>query len=484
MAQPVFLPVNISVSLLRQLFTLRGHDTSTEAGRSLERYRRAALTSAATVLGRGMGLVATLISVPLTIRYLGTERYGIWMTISSIVALLGFADLGLGNGLLNAISASHGRDDRDFARKCVSSAFFLLTGLAVLLALVFVLCYPSIPWDQVFNVSPEVGRQEAGPAMAVFFGCFLVGLPLGIVTRIQMGYQQGFVNAAWQAVGSLLSVACLLVAIWMRGSLPLLVLALAGAPLLATALNGASLFCRNMPWLVPSWSAISWQAAQQIGEAGFMFLILQVCVAMLSSVDNLILAQILGQEAVTQFAVPARLFSLSGAVVMIVLMPLWPAYGEAIARREVAWVKRTVIRSTTLAALFSAVVAAPLVLFGRPIVQAWAGAEIEPPQSLLLALGCWTVLAAIGNAIAMLLNAAGIVRLQCVCAIAVASLATVWKLQIASTQGAAGIVWVACGSFLFVSLIPMLMLLPRIIGSFERHQAAVDAEGRSSCSRD
>jgi O-antigen/teichoic acid export membrane protein len=458
-----FLPVSGNVSLLRHLFTLRPHDTATESGRSLERYRRAALTSAATVLGRGAGLLATLISVPLTIRYLGTERYGIWMTISSIVALLGFADLGLGNGLLNAISTSHGRDDRDFARKCVSSAFFLLTGLAVFLAVIFFLCYPSIPWHRVFNVSPEVGRQEAGPAMAVFFGCFLVGLPLGIVNRIQMGYQQGFVNAAWQAVGSLLTLICLLGAIWWRGSLPVLVLALAGAPLLATACNGATLFCRNMPWLVPTWSATSWQAARQIGQMGFMFLILQVCVALLSSVDNLIVAQILGQEAVTQLAVPARLFSVAGAVAMIALMPLWPAYGEAMARGDIAWVKRTVIRSTVCAAAVSLTIALPLMVLGKPIVQAWAGVEIQPSQSLLVALGVWTVLSTVGTSISMFLNAANVVALQTVCAVAVGFTATALKTQIGGTYGSEGIVWVTNATYGVLAMAPMLWFLQYVL---------------------
>jgi O-antigen/teichoic acid export membrane protein len=47
-----------------------------------------------------------VISVPLTLTYLGSERYGMWMAISSIVALLAFADFGLGNGLVNAIAVA------------------------------------------------------------------------------------------------------------------------------------------------------------------------------------------------------------------------------------------------------------------------------------------------------------------------------------------------------------------------------------------
>jgi len=463
--------VNHGLIRLRRLFSLTPHDTASEAGRSLERYRRAALTSGATAIGRGFGLVATLISVPLTIGYLGAERYGIWMTISSVIALLGFADLGLGNGLLNAIATAHGRDDRGVARSCVSSAFFLLAGLAALLAVMFALCYPSIPWHRLFNVSADVGRQEAGPAMAVFFGCFLLGLPLGIVSRIQMGYQQGFMNAVWQAVGSLLTLACLLIAIWMRASLPMLVLALAGAPLLATALNSAMLFGRTMPWLKPTWSAASWQAARQLGQSGAMFLMLQICVSLFSSADNLIVAQLNGPTQVAELAVPARLFSVAGALVVLALSPLWPAYGEALATGDFAWVRHTVVRSTACSAIASAVAVLPVIVFGKLIVSSWAGAEIQPTQNLLVALGCWTILSGIGTSISMYLNAANAIGFQTACALAVGVTATVLKPHIANTYGLTGIVWVTNITFLLFAIAPMLWILPKTLPAKQRATA-------------
>lgn len=456
-------PVTGGASILRRLFTLRPHDTATESGRSMERYRRAALTSAATVIGRGVGMLATLVSVPLTIGYLGAERYGIWMTVTTVIALLGFSDLGLGNGLLNAISASHGRDDRYSARRAVSSAFFMLTGVALLLASAFAICYPSIPWDRVFNVSHEVGREEAGPAMAVFFGCFLVGLPLSVVNRIQTGYQQGFVSAAWQAVGSLLTLSLLLAAIWMRGSLPVLVLALAGAPVLATAINAGALFGRAMPWLLPTWSMADWQSAIQLSRAGFMFLILQICISLFSSVDNLIVAQVLGPAAVADLAVPSRLFAVAGGLAMFALLPLWPAYGEALARGDTAWAKRTVIRSTIFATTVTLLVATPLVLFGKPIVRAWVGQEVHPSFSLLLALGCWTVLAAMGTSMSMFLNAANVIALQVICAVAVGIASLLLKPQMGTVYGCAGIVWVTNISFTLFVIVPTICFLPMVI---------------------
>src|ERR1035437_6060231 len=108
-----FHGISDRVKAVKSLLRLKPFDTSTDQGRSQERYRRAALTTVSSVLARAVAVGTSLITVRLTIRYLGVERYGLWMTITSVVSLLWFADLGMGNGLLNAIAEAHGRDDSE-----------------------------------------------------------------------------------------------------------------------------------------------------------------------------------------------------------------------------------------------------------------------------------------------------------------------------------------------------------------------------------
>src|SRR5947207_2628648 len=87
-AGPILLHVRQILSVIR----FRPFDVSTPAGRSQERYRRAALTAIAQIFSRLISFASLLISVPLALHYLHEERYGIWMTISSVAVLLGFAD--------------------------------------------------------------------------------------------------------------------------------------------------------------------------------------------------------------------------------------------------------------------------------------------------------------------------------------------------------------------------------------------------------
>jgi len=202
------------------LLRLTPFDVSTEAGRSKERYRRAILTVLASGVAKGAAVLTVLISVPLTVRYLGSERFGLWMTISSFTALLQFADLGMGNGLLNAVSDANGRGDVVVARRYVASGFYLLFGIAAILVAAFALAYPWIPWPHVFNVGSTAAIKEAGPAMVVLVVCLALNLPLGVVQRVQLAYQEGYVGNLWQAAGSLMTLTGVLLAIHFRGGLP------------------------------------------------------------------------------------------------------------------------------------------------------------------------------------------------------------------------------------------------------------------------
>jgi O-antigen/teichoic acid export membrane protein len=82
----------------------------TEA-RSRERYRRAFLAGVTSAASRAVSIAAVLISIPITLKYLGVDRFSVWMTITSLTALLAFADFGLGNGLMNVVARCYADED-------------------------------------------------------------------------------------------------------------------------------------------------------------------------------------------------------------------------------------------------------------------------------------------------------------------------------------------------------------------------------------
>src|SRR5438552_857444 len=152
------------------------------------------MTALANGCARGMSLIVLLVSVRLALHYLGKEQYGLWITIVSLVALLNFADLGLANGLISAVSRAEGEGRREHSRQLISSAYVLLIAAACLLGALFAAFYAWVPWASIANVSSRDAIAAAGPSVAAAVGCFLVGLPLSIVSRLQFGLQEGFVS--------------------------------------------------------------------------------------------------------------------------------------------------------------------------------------------------------------------------------------------------------------------------------------------------
>jgi O-antigen/teichoic acid export membrane protein len=416
-------------------------DLCTAEGRSHERYRRAAMTSATAILARAVSLVAGLVSVPLTVAYLGDERYGMWATITSLISMLGFADLGMGNGLVNVVSDATGRNDNECARRATSSTFFWLSGVGALIIIAVIAALNIFPWSSLFNVQTPLAIRESGPTAAVMIACFAAALPLTVVQKVQLGIQQGFASNVWQVVGSVLGLLALLLAIGQKASLPVLVFAFTAAPLVALALNGYQLFWRWRPDLRPRLSLIDTATSWHIARTGFLFLGLQLAGIFAYSSDSIIAAQVLGPEHVTEYSIGFKLFMLATNLQGMLVSSLWPAYGEAMARGDRAWVRRAVYHSLWVSVALTGAASTVLLVFRHEIFGAWVGPDLVPSLSLSLSLTVWSVMNAVGGTISTFLSGTNQLGIQLKTATALAVLTPVLKILLCMHIGVSGVVW-------------------------------------------
>jgi O-antigen/teichoic acid export membrane protein len=422
------------------------------------------LSTGTSVLARMITAFTALISVPLTVHYLGTERFGLWMTISSVIALLGFADLGMGNGLVNAVAEANGHDDRQAAQKAVASTFFFLMAMAALVLTVFFIIYPFISWSRVFNVTSDLAMRESGPAMMVFILCFALSLPLGVAQRVQMGYQEGYLSALWQSAGSVLGLLVLLLAVRVNASLPWLVLILAGAPVLAAGLNSGMEFGKRRAWLMPAPHHFLWSVGRSILSSGLLFFVLSVLSLVGIASDNLIIAQILGANAVASYAVTQRLFTVL-QVFGIFSIAMWPAFGEALARSDYVWARRTYNRSLWLGMGIGVATVTPLLLFGHRIISWWAGAEVVPSELLLVGSAGWFLVSSYGLTVGALLSSqTTLLRKQVVFQTLAALSSLGLKLVLAHYLQSAGVIWGGVIGYGLFMVIPSLVLARTVLG--------------------
>ena len=76
---------------------------------------------------RGCSIVTSFVSLPLTLHYINPTRYGIWLTLSSVIGWFSFFDIGFGNGLRNRFAESVAKGQHELARIYVSTTYAMLS---------------------------------------------------------------------------------------------------------------------------------------------------------------------------------------------------------------------------------------------------------------------------------------------------------------------------------------------------------------------
>ncbi len=466
-------PLTTGRRKLRSWLTSSGIAGDTEVQRSSERNRRAFTSTTAGLALRGSSFVVVLVTVPLTLGFLGPVRFGLWMTIASVVALLGATDLGIGNGVLNNVARAFGQGDAMAVRRYLASGFAALAGISAAFGALFLVVYPILPWAKLYNVAGDpTAASEAGPATAAFVATFLLGVPLGLVGQVRNAYQEGFVQSAFAGLGNVTTLGLLLLAIWARASLPILVLAMTAGPIMVAIINLAVLVRLQRPWLAPRRSDVTIGALRSVIGVGLAFMVMQIAYAVAFSSDWLVVAQVVGPVAVAEYSVVYRLFSIPAGLALVALMPLWPAYREAISRSDIIWVRLTLRRSLLVTIVATVPLAVGLSIVGPVIVSLWTQRGLTPAYGLYPAIGAFTVAFAVAAVFQMLLNGAQAMRFQVSTMVLMAVLNITASIFLASRIGVAGVALGSVLAVVVVLILPAAVYVPRLLRRLENSHAA------------
>lgn len=377
-------------------------DTALE--RSQDRLRRIGQTAIASLLAQAINVASGLITVPITLPYLGPDGFGLWMTLTGFVAFLSFTDLGFGIGLQNALTICDGRGDKDEPVALVSTAMAFLFFVFIFLSCFALFVLPSVPLESLIKVSTPESRQNLLPTAQAVIITFAFGLLTGLIQRILNAYQKGFVANMLLSIGRTFGLLAIFVCVWFNLSLPIMVTVYMGMPFLVLGVSSVYIF-QKTPWLRPRFRAVQINMFRKLGGVGLLAFGAQLGSTLMTSGPLLVLANRFGTEQVVPFSVTQRLLSTAGLLLTMALTPLWPAYGEAYARGDVAWVRETFRKSIW----FAACIALPIFVFsifvGRPLIAFWTGSQLAVPGwSLLMACNTFALLLAWQRVCAMFLN--------------------------------------------------------------------------------
>ncbi len=406
------------------------------------------------MVSKGLVLAVNAISIPIIIRYLGAESFGVWVTISTALSMLLVLDLGVANSLTNFMSEAYAADDQDHASTYSTTALYVMLAIALLLGGVVSWVWPILHWDRLFHLSSPAETLTVSRAVAVAVTIFLVGLPAGLAPKILGGYQELRLANLFTAAGSLCNLISIIVLVYLHAGLVALVAASSGALVGANLLCLVWIWCFHKPWLSPRLSRIKASAARRMMQSGSEFFVLQIAGLVAFNSDNLVVTHYLGPAQVAPYSVAWRLAGYASVAQTMILPALWPAFSEAFARGDLQWVRST-FRRTTWLTLGTALAFCLVFAFGgRTIIRIWASSAAVPTQGLMLLMCVWILISTFMSNTATVLVAKGKTRLQAWCSLGAAALNLTLSIYWVQRIGAPGVILATIVSYLLVLVVP------------------------------
>lgn len=414
--------------------------------------------TAARVLSSGL----SLISLPLAVRYLGAERYGVWATVTTTAVWINLLDLGIANTLTNHVSRAFALNDKRSAARYFTNALLLTGAIAGSAAILCAFLLPQINWTQLLNVSSRVSAAEIHHTVAAACALMLLALPCNLVSKLLAGYQELHRNNYAMCGGALASLGGLALGIALRVSMPVLLVMSAGCLTFATLSNLLFVVGWQKPWLRPRLSLIDRSAIRELLASGSSFFLIQVAAVVVFSSDNLIVSHYLGAAEVTPYSVTWRVVGLAAILQSLIFPALWPAYAEAYARRDFSWIRRAFAVTMRGTIALNVLCVALLLLFGRSLIRLWAGPAAVPTAALLLAMGIWALINGFMSVESCLLAALSRTRAQAVLSVIAAVLNVALSLALVRHMGSLGVISGTILSYLLVLVVPQSLIVRKV----------------------
>ena len=375
-----------------------------------ERTIKAKKNILASFFNKGIAVIISFLLVPVTISYLETEQYGIWLTLSSIVAWVSYFDVGLGHGFRNRFAEAKAKKDTVLARKYVTTAYVALFVIFGIILLVGETVNPYIPWDSFLNVS--VSNTLLQQVVSILLMGFCVYLVLNISSIMLSADQKPAASAMITTLGQ--GLALLVIYILTKtteGDMALIAVALNWIPCIVLFLITLYLFTKPYRNYAPSLAYFDFKLVKNIVGLGSRFFIIQICMLLIFQVTNVILSRLLGPEAVTEYNVSYKYFSITQMVFNIILSPFWSAYTDAYTKNDYTWMKRIHKKLSRIWLILVGINL--LLLLLAPIgYRLWLGDRVQLSWPLSICMMVYFSVLSYSNMYMILLNGIGKVYLQ------------------------------------------------------------------------
>lgn len=363
------------------------------------------------VIVRGLSVISQLLLVPLTINYITSELYGIWLALSSIVQWISFFDIGFGNGLRNKLGESIALNKIKKGRIYVSTTYAVMTVVFFAMALFMFWISKYINWASILNV-PKEYNELLVDVTQILFVTFSIQTVLKLIQNIVQAFQLNALASFMDTMSNVLSLIFVYILTkLMSPNLINIALAFSLAPIIVLLSVSIILYLKKYRHISPNIGYVKIEYAKDIFSLGSGFFIVQIAGLFLYQTINILISRKCGPEDVTIYNVAYKYFSILMMGTTIVLAPLWSAITDAFVKDDTVWIKK-IYRKLIKLFIISSFVAILMVIISPTVYKYWVGGHVVITLKISILVALYIIILMWGNIHSIIISGMGKIRFQ------------------------------------------------------------------------
>ena len=383
-------------------FFSKGHERSIRAKKNI----------ALSFIVKGCNIAIGLVLVPLTIEYLSPVKYGVWITLSSVIGWFGFFDIGLGNGLRNKLTEAIANENLKLAKVYVSTTYAIISIIIISILFIFYFVNPFLNWNVILNVKNLDLKAELGLIVLIVFTFFCLRFILKLITTILTADQRPAKASLFDLIGRVLSlIGIYILTKTQESSLLYLCTLMSGMPVLVLCISSMWFFRGKYKEYTPSFKFVDFSMAGDLLNLGVKFFIIQIAAVLLYQTNNMVISHLFGPAEVTPYNVAFRYFNILMMGFSILVVPFWSAFTEAWAKRDVFWIKNAMNKLMRIWVILL-VLGVIMLIISPWVYRFWVGTEIEVPFLMSGLVALWILIHTWNGIFGQFLNGVGKVKFQ------------------------------------------------------------------------
>lgn len=376
------------------------------------RAKNAIINSFYSILIKSVSLIVGLLYVPLALKYLDNEKYGIWITINSIVIWASYFDLGLSIGLKNQLAKALAQKKNELAKELVSTTYFWLIIIFTFFIILFLYISPLIKWVKILNVN-GIETKELVILLNIVFSFFCLKFILQNIIQILHAQEKVALGNLISPLGQVLSLFVLFILVHTNTRKDLILFGTVSSilPVLTMLIISIILFNTKLSFLAPSFYSIKIKHTKSILTIGYKFLIIQISILIITQMPNFLIANLMGPRYVPIFFISQKYFSLIYMLYTIIIQTYWPAFTVAWTQNDYYWIKKTLKRLIKLWIIFL-VIGLIMLIISNTVYNYWTLGKVKIPFKISLLSMIYYLLICFGGIFTTLLASINKLNIQ------------------------------------------------------------------------